>query len=64
MLGSLAWAWGFTLAGAARVRTLGQVEVLIAFAAGAVMHAERHRRHEYAAAALVLTGVVLVAAAG
>jgi len=64
MLGSLAWAWGFTLAGAARVRTLGQIEVLIAFVAGAVMHGERHRVRDHVFAALVMAGVITVAIAG
>lgn len=64
MGGSLGWAWAFTLEGAARVRTLGQVELLIAFTVARVVHGERHRPLEYGASALVLAGVVVVAVVG
>ena len=43
---------------AAKVRTLGQVELVIAFAISAWVLHERHTRAEYAASALVLVGVV------
>lgn len=64
LLGSIGWAWGFTLESAAKVRTLGQVELIIAFAIAHVSLGERHTRRDYAASALVLTGVVLVTTLG
>ncbi|MFZ9015876.1 MAG: hypothetical protein ACO23O_02655 [Ilumatobacteraceae bacterium] len=64
LLGSLGWAWGFTLESAAKVRTLGQVELVIAFAVAHRTLAERHTRREHLASALVLVGVVLVAVKG
>ena len=60
LLGSIGWAWGFTLESAAKVRTLGQVELIIAFAIAHVTLGERHARSDFAASALVLAGVVLV----
>lgn len=64
LLGSIGWAWAFTLESAAKVRTLGQVELIIAFAIAHVTLGERHTRREYAASALVVTGVVLVTILG
>lgn len=64
LLGSIGWAWGFTLESAAKVRTLGQVELIIAFAIAHVTLGERHTRTDYAASALVLVGVVLVTVLG
>jgi len=64
LCGSLGWAWGFTLASAAKVRTLGQVELVIAFLIARFSLGERHSRVEYVASALVLAGVVLVSAFG
>lgn len=64
LLGSIGWAWGFTLESAAKVRTLGQVELIIAFAIAHVTLGERHTRSDYAASALVLVGVVLVTVLG
>lgn len=62
--GSIGWAWAMTLENAAKVRTLGQVELLIAFAIAHVTLGERHRRSEYVAAAVVLVGVAAVTALG
>ena len=64
LLGSIGWAWAFTLESAAKVRTLGQVELIIAFAIAHITLGERHSRSDYLASATVLTGVVLVAALG
>ncbi|MEO1055473.1 MAG: EamA family transporter [Actinomycetota bacterium] len=64
MVGSLSWAWAFTLTGAAKVRTLGQVELVIAFAIAHFVLRERHTRIEYVASGLVLLGAVIVAAVG
>jgi len=64
LLGSIGWAWGFTLESAAKVRTLGQVELVIAFVIARVVLGERHRRADYIASALVLAGVVVVTVLG
>lgn len=64
LMGSIGWAWGFTLESAARVRTLGQVELLIAFAVARFSLGERHTRADLAASGLVLAGVVIVALVG
>lgn len=60
LLGSIGWAWAFTLESAAKVRTLGQVELIIAFVVARGTLGERHARADYLASALVLAGVVLV----
>ena len=62
LAGSAAWAWAMALEAAAKVRTLGQVELLIAFAVARITLRERHTRAENVASALVLAGVVLVVA--
>ena len=49
---------------AAKVRKLGQVELVIAFAIAFVKLGERHARSDYAASALVLLGVVTVTLLG
>jgi drug/metabolite transporter (DMT)-like permease len=62
--GSTGWAVAVTLTSATKVRTLGQVELLMAFAISTIWLHERHDRREYAASALVLVGVVGVVAFG
>ncbi len=62
--GSTGWAVAVTLTSATKVRTLGQVELLMAFAISALWLHERHERQEYAASALVLAGVLGVVALG
>lgn len=64
LLGSIGWAWAFTLESAAKVRTLGQVELIIAFAIAHITLGERHTRADHLASALVLIGVVTVAVVG
>lgn len=64
LLGSIGWAWAFTLESAAKVRTLGQVELVIAFAIAHVTLGERHGRGDYVASATVLAGVVIVTVLG
>ncbi len=64
LLGSFAWAWAMTLTSAAKVRTLGQVELVIAFAISTWWLGERHGRSEYVASAIVLAGVGVVVALG
>jgi drug/metabolite transporter (DMT)-like permease len=46
------------------VRTLGQVELLIAFGVAHFAMGERHSRTDQLASATVLTGVVIVAVFG
>ena len=62
--GSTCWAVAVTLTDATRVRTLGQVELVLAFAVSALWLRERHTRSEYAASALVLVGILAVVAFG
>ena len=64
LAGSAGWAVAVTMTNAAKVRTLGQVELVIAFAVSAWVLHERHSRAEYAASALVLLGVIGVVAFG
>ena len=64
LLGSMGWAWAMTLENAAKVRTLGQVELLIAFAIAYVKLGERHTRDDLTASAVVLAGVVMVTLLG
>ena len=64
LLGSIGWAWAFTLESAAKVRALGQVELIIAFVIARLTLGERHTRADHVASALVLAGVVTVAVAG
>jgi drug/metabolite transporter (DMT)-like permease len=58
--GSAAWALAMTLENAARVRTLGQIEIVFAFAIGVLIHREAHRWDEYLASAVVTGGVTLL----
>jgi len=64
LLGSIGWAWAFTLESAAKVRTLGQVELIIAFAIAHFTLGERHTRSDYVASATVLVGVVIATVFG
>lgn len=63
LAGSTGWAVAVTLENAAKVRTLGQVELLLAFW---ISHrrGETHTRGELGASALVLVGVVGVVVLG
>ena len=64
LCGSIGWAVAVTLTNAAKVRTLGQIEIVIAFVISARVLHERHTRAEYLASALVLVGVVGVVVFG
>jgi drug/metabolite transporter (DMT)-like permease len=64
LCGSAGWATAVTMTNAAKVRTLGQVELVMAFAISAWVLHERHSRAEYTASALVLAGVVGVIVLG
>ncbi|MEZ5375733.1 MAG: EamA family transporter [Acidimicrobiales bacterium] len=56
--GSASWAWAIAIEGPTKVRTLGQVELVLAFAIGIVVHHERHHLREYLASAMILAGIV------
>jgi drug/metabolite transporter (DMT)-like permease len=60
LAGSAAWALAMTLENAARVRTLGQIEIVFAFAIGILIHREAHHWDEYVASAIVTGGVTLL----
>ena len=62
--GSAGWAVAVTLTNAAKVRTLGQVELVMALAISAWWLHEKHRRSEYVASATVMAGVVGVITLG
>jgi drug/metabolite transporter (DMT)-like permease len=64
MGGTIGWTLAMTLENAAKVRTLGQVELLIAFAIAHISLGERHTYRDYLATALVSLGIVIVAVAG
>ena len=60
LFGSAAWALAITLENAAKVRTLGQVEIVLAFALGVLVHGESHPRADYLASAVTVAGIVLM----
>lgn len=62
--GSACWALAMTLQNAARVRTVGQVELLFTFVASRFWLKERHSRREYLASGLILVAVLVVLAYG
>jgi drug/metabolite transporter (DMT)-like permease len=62
--GSAGWALALALENAAKVRTVGQVELLFTFAVSRWWFHDRHARVEYVASALVAAGVALVAVLG
>ncbi|MDP2292044.1 MAG: EamA family transporter [Actinomycetota bacterium] len=62
--GSAGWALALALENAAKVRTLGQVELLFAFAVSRWVLHDRHSRAELMASALVAVGVLTVVVAG
>jgi drug/metabolite transporter (DMT)-like permease len=62
--GSACWAIALALENAAKVRTLGQVELLFAFAVSYVWLRERHTRLELVGSGLVAAGVIAVMLTG
>jgi drug/metabolite transporter (DMT)-like permease len=62
--GSAGWAFALALENAAKVRTLGQIELLFAFAVSRWLLKDRHTRGELAASGLVALGVVTVVVLG
>jgi drug/metabolite transporter (DMT)-like permease len=61
--GSACWALAFTLQESAKVRAVGQVELLFTFAVARWALGERHSRRQFAAAACVFLGVATMALA-
>jgi drug/metabolite transporter (DMT)-like permease len=55
--GSACWALAFVLQNAARVRTLGQIELVLTFAVSRFWFKVEHLKSEYLASGLVLAGV-------
>lgn len=64
LAGSAGWAIAMTLENAAKVRTLGQVELVLAFVIARVQHDDRHTLGDLMASVTVLVGVGLVVATG
>ncbi|MEQ1703521.1 MAG: EamA family transporter, partial [Ilumatobacteraceae bacterium] len=62
--GSAGWAMALALQNAAKVRTLGQVELLFTFVVSRWWLHDRHTRAEYWASAMVAVGVLLVLLTG
>ncbi len=62
--GSACWALAFTLQNAAKVRALGQVELVFTFLVSYLVLHDRQTRREVIASAVVVAGVVLTVAAG
>lgn len=62
--GSAGWALALALENAAKVRTLGQVELLFTFAVSWWILHDRHTKAEYAASVLVAAGVLTVVLTG
>jgi drug/metabolite transporter (DMT)-like permease len=62
--GSAGWALAFVLQNVARVRTLGQVELLFTFAVSRFWFKDTHVKAEYLASGLILVGVAGVIAFG
>ena len=62
--GSACWALALALENAAKVRTLGQVELLLTFTVSHHLLGEQHVRGEMIASAMVLAGVLAVVVLG
>jgi drug/metabolite transporter (DMT)-like permease len=58
--GSACWALALTLQEAPKVRTLGQIELIVAFVASRRFLDERHGRRDIAASAIVVAGILVV----
>tara|TARA_A100001037_G_C15144409_1_gene635503 strand:+ start:1176 stop:2081 length:906 start_codon:yes stop_codon:yes gene_type:complete len=62
--GTTGWIAAMTLTSATKVRTLGQLEIVLAFLVSLVRLKERHHFRDYLGSALVLVGILLVVALG
>lgn len=60
LAGSAGWALAMTLENAAKVRTLGQIELVFAFVIGIVVHHEVHTKREYVSSGLAVAGIALI----
>ncbi len=58
--GSAGWAIGMTLQNAAVVRTVGQIDLVLAFAVGRLVFHEERRRSEIVASLVIVAGVVAI----
>ena len=62
--GSACWALAFTLQNAAKVRALGQVELVFTFLVSYLLLHDRHSRRELAASGVLIAGVLLTVLTG
>ena len=62
--GTTGWIAAMTLATAAKVRTLGQLEIVVAFVISLTLFREQHPLRDYIASALVVAGIFLVVGLG
>lgn len=62
--GTTGWIAAMTLTTAAKVRTLGQLEIVAAFCISLVRFKEEHHYRDYLGSALVLLGILLVVGLG
>lgn len=62
--GTTGWIAAMTLTTAAKVRTLGQLEIVIAFVISLAVFKERHHFRDYLGSALVVSGILLVVGLG
>ena len=62
--GSACWAIALALENAAKVRTLGQVELVFAFTVSTIWLKDRHTKGEYLASGLIVAGVLAVMLGG
>ncbi len=63
-VGTTGWIAAMTLTSATKVRTLGQLEIVLAFLVSLVRLKERHHFRDYLGSGLVLLGILLVVALG
>ncbi len=63
-VGTTGWIAAMTLATAAKVRTLGQLEIVVAFFISLVRFKEQHHFRDYLGSVLVLSGILLVVGLG
>ena len=62
--GTMGWIAAMTVATAAKVRTLGQVEIVLVFLISLIRMREKHPAKDYLGSGLVLIGVLLVVTLG
>jgi drug/metabolite transporter (DMT)-like permease len=62
--GSAAWAIAMSMETATKVRSLGQLELLLTFVVSRVWLRQQHRRSEFVASGLVLIGILGVTVLG